>query len=188
VRSKLRSHASQVGRAVQELSISKSVIPGTILPQLAQRLGHLRGFDVELAQDARHDAVALFDERDEQVLGLDLGDARIGVAISDPDRRLAVPVGTIHVGQPPGELKAVAALVAEHDATLLVIGLPRSMSGEEGPRAALAREFGAALDAVLHVPVPYAMIGVGALAIWWHRPRKAAPPAAKDGPGKESVP
>jgi putative Holliday junction resolvase len=34
-----------------------------------------------------------------RVLGLDLGDARIGVAISDPDRRLAVPVGTIHVGQ-----------------------------------------------------------------------------------------
>jgi chromate transporter len=46
----------------------------------------------------------------------------------------------------------------------------------------------AVLVAVLHVPVPYAMIGVGALAIWWHRPRKAAPPAAKDGPGKESVP
>ena len=90
-----------------------------------------------------------------RVLGLDLGDARIGVAISDPDRRLAVPVGTIHVGQPPGELKAVAALVAEHDATQLVIGLPRSMSGDEGPRAALAREFGAALEAVVRVPIEF---------------------------------
>jgi putative Holliday junction resolvase len=90
-----------------------------------------------------------------RVLGLDLGDARIGVAISDPDRRLAVPVGTIHVGQPPGELKAVAALVAEHEATLLVIGLPRSMSGEEGSRAALAREFGAALDAIVRVPIEF---------------------------------
>ncbi|HEY5905212.1 MAG TPA: RuvX/YqgF family protein, partial [Actinomycetota bacterium] len=46
-----------------------------------------------------------------RVLGLDLGDARIGVAISDPERRMAVPHGTIRVGQPPGELKAVAALV-----------------------------------------------------------------------------
>lgn len=90
-----------------------------------------------------------------RVLGLDLGDARIGVAISDPERRLAVPVGTIHVGQPPGELKAVAALVAEHDATLLVIGLPRSMSGDEGPRAALAREFGAALEAAVRVPIEF---------------------------------
>jgi putative Holliday junction resolvase len=90
-----------------------------------------------------------------RVLGLDLGDARIGVAISDPDRRLAVPVGTIHVGQPPGELKAVAALVAEHDATLLVIGLPRSMSGDEGTRATLAREFGAALGAAVHVPIVF---------------------------------
>jgi putative Holliday junction resolvase len=90
-----------------------------------------------------------------RVLGLDLGDARIGVAISDPERRIAVPLGTIHVGQPPGELKAVAALVAEHDATLLVIGLPRSMSGDEGPRAALARGFGAALEAVVQVPIEY---------------------------------
>ena len=90
-----------------------------------------------------------------RVLGLDLGDARIGVAISDPDRRIAVPIGTIHVGQPPGELKAVAALVAEHDATAIVLGLPRSMSGEEGARAALAREFGAALEAVVRVPIEY---------------------------------
>ena len=90
-----------------------------------------------------------------RVLGLDLGDARIGVSISDPDRRLAVPVGTVHVGQPPGELKAVAALVAEHDATALVLGLPRSMSGDEGARAALARQFGAALEAVVRVPIEY---------------------------------
>ena len=90
-----------------------------------------------------------------RVLGLDLGDARIGIAISDPDRRIAVPIGTIHVGQPPGELKAVAALVAEHDATALVLGLPRSMSGDEGARAALARQFGAALEAVVRVPIEY---------------------------------
>ena len=48
------------------------------------------------------------------VLGLDLGDVRIGVALSDPDRRLAVPVGTVHVGRPPGELRAIADLVLEN--------------------------------------------------------------------------
>ncbi|TMK56950.1 MAG: pre-16S rRNA-processing nuclease YqgF, partial [Actinobacteria bacterium] len=42
-----------------------------------------------------------------RVLGLDLGDVRIGVAISDEARRLAVPLGTVQVGRPPGELKAI---------------------------------------------------------------------------------
>lgn len=87
------------------------------------------------------------------VLGLDLGSSRIGVAVSDPDRRLAVPVGTVHVGQPPGELKAVAALVAEHGATLVVLGLPKSLSGADGPAASLAAAFAEALRAVLTVPV-----------------------------------
>jgi putative pre-16S rRNA nuclease len=87
------------------------------------------------------------------VLGLDLGDARIGVAISDPDRRLAVPVGTVHVGQPPGELLAVAALVRERGATLIVLGLPLSLSGERGERAAHADSFAEALRNVVDVPV-----------------------------------
>jgi putative pre-16S rRNA nuclease len=87
------------------------------------------------------------------VLGLDLGDARIGVAISDPDRRLAVPVGTVHVGQPPGELLAVAALVRERGATLIVLGLPLSLGGERGARAGHADSFAEALRNVVDVPV-----------------------------------
>ena len=73
--------------------------------------------------------------------------------ISDPDRRLAVPHGTIRVGQPPGELKAVAALVRELDATAVVVGHPRSMSGASGARAQQAEAFAEALRAVLPVPV-----------------------------------
>ena len=87
------------------------------------------------------------------VLGLDLGDARIGVAISDPDRRLAVPVGTIHVGQPPGELFAVAALARERGATLIVLGLPLSLRGERGESAVHAESFAQALRNVVDVPV-----------------------------------
>jgi putative holliday junction resolvase len=87
------------------------------------------------------------------VLGLDLGDARIGVAISEPDRRLAVPVGTVHVGQPPGELFAVAALVRERGATLIVVGLPLSLRGERGERAVHAESFAEALRSVVDVPV-----------------------------------
>jgi len=90
-----------------------------------------------------------------RVLGLDLGDVRIGVAISDPERRVALPFGTVHVGRPPGELLAIAALVAEHEVTLVVLGLPLSMSGERGPRARLAAGFAEALRVVLTVPVEF---------------------------------
>jgi putative Holliday junction resolvase len=87
------------------------------------------------------------------VLGIDLGDARIGVAISDPERRVAVPVGTVHVGQPPGELVAIAALVRERGATLVVVGLPLSLRGEQGTRAGHAASFAEALRSVVEVPV-----------------------------------
>ncbi len=88
-----------------------------------------------------------------RVLGLDLGDVRIGVAISDPDRRLALPLGTVHVGRPPGELKAIAGLVADNGVALVVVGHPRSLSGAAGPQARHAEEFAGALRGVLEIPV-----------------------------------
>jgi len=88
-----------------------------------------------------------------RVLGLDLGDARIGVAISDPDRRLAVPLGTIHVGRPPGELLAIAELVREHEVAAVVIGEPLSMDGTRGQRAGHAAAFADAVRGLLDVPV-----------------------------------
>ena len=88
-----------------------------------------------------------------RVLGLDLGDVRIGVAISDPDRRLAVPLGTIQVGRPPGEMRAIADLVNENDVTLVVIGEPISLDGVRRDRATHAANFADALRAMLTVPV-----------------------------------
>jgi putative holliday junction resolvase len=87
------------------------------------------------------------------VLGLDLGDARIGVAISDDGRRLAVPVGTVHVGQPPGELVAIAELAKDRGVTLIVVGLPLSLRGERGTRAGHADAFTQALASVVEVPI-----------------------------------
>ena len=87
-----------------------------------------------------------------RVLGLDLGDVRIGVAISDPDRRLAVPLGTVHTGA-PADLKAIAELVREHEVTLVVVGHPLLLSGEVGDRARKAESFAAALDGFLSIPV-----------------------------------
>ncbi len=88
-----------------------------------------------------------------RVLGLDLGVVRIGVAISDPERRLAVSVGTVQVGRPPGEMRAIADLVAEHGAVMVVMGEPVSMDGSRGTRASHAASFAEALRAFLDVPV-----------------------------------
>jgi putative holliday junction resolvase len=87
-----------------------------------------------------------------RVLGLDLGDARIGVAISDDRRRIAVPLGTVRTGA-PADVKAIADLVLGHGVTLVVIGHPLHLSGEAGERAHHAERFAAALEAFLDVPV-----------------------------------
>jgi putative Holliday junction resolvase len=84
-------------------------------------------------------------------LGVDLGDVRIGVARSDPAGLIATPVETLPRGA--GDLQRLAALVAEHDAVEVVLGLPRSLSGGEGPAAAKVREFARSLAEALR-PVP----------------------------------
>jgi putative Holliday junction resolvase len=88
-----------------------------------------------------------------RVLGLDLGEVRIGVAVSDPQGRVALPAGTLLVKGPPADLKAVAALVREHDAEAVVVGHPRSLSGERGSAARHAEGFAEGLRMILEVPV-----------------------------------
>jgi putative holliday junction resolvase len=87
-----------------------------------------------------------------RALGLDLGDVRIGVAISDPERRLAVPMGVVRTGA-PADLKAIAKIVSENDVELVVVGDPLLLSGDRGEGSRKASEFVKALMAVLSVPV-----------------------------------
>ena len=84
-------------------------------------------------------------------LGVDVGDVRIGVARSDPSGLIATPVETVARGA--GDLERLRALVAEEAAVEVVVGLPRSLSGGEGPAAAKVREFAAAIARTVH-PVP----------------------------------
>lgn len=84
-------------------------------------------------------------------LGIDPGEARIGVASSDPHGILATPLETVARGR--GDLDRLAALVEEHDARLVYLGLPRSMSGGEGPSAGRVRAFARDLAARID-PVP----------------------------------
>jgi putative pre-16S rRNA nuclease len=86
------------------------------------------------------------------VLALDLGDARIGVALSDPGRRVAVPVGTVRTGA-PDDLKAIASIVRERGVVLVVVGHPLLLSGDAGGRARQAESFADALRAFVGVPV-----------------------------------
>ena len=88
-----------------------------------------------------------------RVLGLDLGEARIGVAISDPDRTMALPSGTIRAAGGVDDLKAVARMVKETEAVEVVVGHPLSMSGESGEAARKAEEFADGLRLLLRVPV-----------------------------------
>lgn len=76
-------------------------------------------------------------------LGIDPGDARIGVARSDPSGFLATPVETVRRGK--GDLARLARLVVEEEAVEVVVGLPRSLGGGEGPAGAKVREFAARL-------------------------------------------
>jgi putative Holliday junction resolvase len=84
-------------------------------------------------------------------LGIDPGDARIGVASSDPSGILATPVETVARGE--GDLNRLATLVEELGAVRIYVGLPRSMSGGEGPSAGKVRAFARELSSRVQ-PVP----------------------------------
>jgi len=88
-------------------------------------------------------------------LGIDPGDARIGVARSDPSGFLATPVETVRRGR--GDLARLARLVREAEAVEVLVGLPRSLSGGEGPAALKVREFAGRLAARV-APVPVRLV------------------------------
>jgi putative Holliday junction resolvase len=89
-----------------------------------------------------------------RALGLDLGSKRIGVAVSDAGGVLASPLLTIERTRDTQALhRRVAALVAEEEAVVVVVGLPLGLDGQIGAAAQAARDEAAALGDVLPVPV-----------------------------------
>ncbi|KAB2385991.1 MULTISPECIES: Holliday junction resolvase RuvX [Actinomadura] len=76
-------------------------------------------------------------------LGVDVGSVRVGVARCDPGGILASPLETVKSGR--GDIDRLVELVAEHEAIEVVVGLPTSLSGREGPAAQSARKFAARL-------------------------------------------
>jgi len=88
-----------------------------------------------------------------RILGLDPGERRIGVALSDPTGLLASPLTVIKRSGLSDDLAAVARLVQEHEVELVVVGEPRTLRGEVGPQAEAAREFAGQLAGYVRVPV-----------------------------------
>jgi len=87
-------------------------------------------------------------------LGVDVGAVRVGVAVSDPEGVLATPLVTVARDVEGGtDLRAIAELVVEYEVVGIVVGLPRTLAGREGPAAAAARTFVDALGAVVDVPI-----------------------------------
>ncbi len=89
-----------------------------------------------------------------RVLALDIGQRRVGVAISDPDGLLATPLTVLDAEDLAGSDR-VTRLIEDHGVELVVVGLPLTMGGEEGPQASSVRAVAEEMARNLPVPVHY---------------------------------
>ncbi|UNX53246.1 Holliday junction resolvase RuvX [Georgenia sp. TF02-10] len=90
-------------------------------------------------------------------VGVDVGSVRVGVARCDPDGILATPVRTVARRPDGGDVAEIAALVAELGALEVLVGLPRSLSGQEGRSAAAARAYAVRVAAAVG-PTPVRLV------------------------------
>jgi putative holliday junction resolvase len=89
------------------------------------------------------------------LIGLDLGTKTIGVATSDPDRRLATGVETVARTNFSADARRLIALATERKAAAFVLGLPINMDGSEGPRAQSTRSFARNLARLTPLPIAF---------------------------------
>jgi len=86
-----------------------------------------------------------------RVAAVDWGSKRIGLAVSDKDRRIALPVDTVAGGKKA--LQNIKAALPLKEVDLILVGLPIEMSGEKGPMAKQVEEFAKMLENALNIPV-----------------------------------
>src|SRR5579883_35120 len=90
-----------------------------------------------------------------RLMALDLGEKRIGVAVTDVEQTMAFPERVLQRRSAKADRQTVSALVRELAVERLVIGLPLSMEGEHGPNAERAERFGEYLGRVLPIPIDF---------------------------------
>ena len=88
-----------------------------------------------------------------RVLGLDVGERRIGVALGDPTESIATPMTAIRRVALEDDLRAVVRLASEREAEAIVVGMPLSLDGRVGPQARLVEGFVRVLAKESPVPV-----------------------------------
>lgn len=88
-----------------------------------------------------------------RILGLDAGEKRLGVALSDPMQVVARPLAVIRRGARAEDYAAIARLIQEHQVVRIVCGYPLSLDGTEGPQGRRVRRYAEALQEALNVPV-----------------------------------
>ena len=89
----------------------------------------------------------------ERLLGLDLGEKTIGLALSDISRTVATPLRTLARGKFSTDTATIAGIIKEHGVGGLVVGLPLNMDSSDGPSAQSARAFGRNFAAQSSVPL-----------------------------------
>lgn len=82
-------------------------------------------------------------------LGIDVGSVRVGVARSDPGGILATPVATVRRDPSGADLAELVSMIEEFEVVEVVVGLPRTLRGTDGPAVAAARDYAAALTDLL---------------------------------------
>jgi putative holliday junction resolvase len=91
-----------------------------------------------------------------RLLGVDLGEKRIGLAVADRDGGRAVPLTTLaRAASPEGDAQALTRVAADQRADELVVGLPLHANGDEGTQAATTRAWAAAVGPILGLPVTF---------------------------------
>lgn len=88
-----------------------------------------------------------------RVMGIDYGDARTGIAMSDLLCSIVGSTTVIHSRNSEKTLQQIQQMVKDHGVTEIVMGLPKNMDGTEGPRAELCRQFAARLEDAVGMPI-----------------------------------
>lgn len=90
---------------------------------------------------------------DQRILAVDLGEKRIGIAISDPTKTIAIPITVIRHTTRVGDAAVIAQLCSEHEVGLIVLGIPVTQNGEDSPQLRHAHKFIEALKLQVEVPI-----------------------------------
>ena len=91
-----------------------------------------------------------------RVMALDIGDVRVGIAVSDPAGRVASPVCVLPASEVRSNARSFRAVIGDWEPELLLCGLPCTLSGEEGPQAAHVREIACAVAESCGIPLEFA--------------------------------